>query len=131
MSDSPDGQFTIGWYCKKTRGVMDEKNFLLLRKNQPVAEGSVTRRIFDAKVSDAGRFALQLESPHATIMFGLRRETLLGKAEEPDAVVAAVDAVTADDVRRVAQDVLGDSRLLLALVGPFDDASRFEPLIAA
>ena len=51
----------------------------------------------------------------------------------PFTCVAAmpVDAVTADDVGRVAQDVLGDSRLMLALVGPFDDASRFEPLIAA
>ena len=95
------------------------------------AEPIPTEELEKARAFTKGRFALQLESPHATIMFGLRRETLLGKAEEPDAVVAAVDAVTADDVRRVAQDVLGDSRLLLALVGPFDDASRFEPLIAA
>jgi len=78
-----------------------------------------------------GRFALQLESPHGTIMFGLRRATLLGEVEEPDDVVAHVDAVTEDDVRRVAKDVLGDSRLMLALIGPFDDATHFEPLIAA
>jgi predicted Zn-dependent peptidase len=95
------------------------------------AEPIPTEELEKARAFTKGRFALQLESPHATIMFGLRRETLLGKAEEPDAVVAAVDAVTADDVRRVAQDVLGDSRLLLALVGPFDDPGRFEPLIAA
>ncbi len=90
-----------------------------------------TEELEKARSFMKGRFALQLESPHATIMFGLRRETLLGNAEEPDSVVAAVDAVTAEDVRRVAQDVLGNSRLMLALVGPFDDASRFEPLIAA
>ncbi len=95
------------------------------------AEPIPTEELEKARAFTKGRFALQLESPHATIMFGLRRETLLGKAEEPDAVVAAVDAVTADDVRRVAQDVFRDSQLLLALVGPFDDASRFEPLIAA
>ncbi len=90
-----------------------------------------TEELEKARSFTKGRFALQLESPHSMIMFGLRRETLLGVAEEPDSVVAAVDAVTADDVRRVAEDVLGNSRLLLALVGPFDDPSRFEPLIAA
>jgi predicted Zn-dependent peptidase len=95
------------------------------------AEPIPTAELEKARAFTKGRFALQLESPHATIMFGLRRETLLGKAEEPDAVVAAVDAVTADDVQRVAQHVLGDSRLMLALVGPFDDPSRFEPLLAA
>ena len=44
-----------------------------------------------------GRFVLQLESPHGTIMFGLRREVLEGRAEEPQAVLDALDAVTAED----------------------------------
>ena len=53
-----------------------------------------------------GRFVLQLESPHGTIMFGLRREVLEGRAEEPQAVLDALDAVTAEDVQRVAQEIL-------------------------
>lgn len=77
-----------------------------------------------------GRFVLGLESPHGTIMFGLRREVLEGGAEEPEEVLAGLDAVTADDVRRVAAEILG-GRLYLALVGPFDDPTRFEPLLAA
>jgi predicted Zn-dependent peptidase len=77
-----------------------------------------------------GRFALQLESPHGTVMFGMRREVLEGEAEEPEAVVAGIDAVTVEDVQRVAQDVVG-GRLYLALAGPFDDPARFEQLIAA
>jgi predicted Zn-dependent peptidase len=90
-----------------------------------------TEELEKARAFTKGRFALQLESPHATIMFGLRRETLLGETEEPDDFIAGVDAVTADDVRRVAQDVLGEQRLLLALIGPFDDAAHFEPLLTA
>ncbi len=77
-----------------------------------------------------GRFVLGLESPHGTIMFGLRREVLQGAAEEPDEVLAGLDAVTGADVQRVAQDVLG-SRLHLAVIGPFDDPDRFESLLAA
>jgi len=76
-----------------------------------------------------GRFVLQLESPHGTTMFGLRREVLLGAAEEPEDVLAGLDAVTVDDVQRVAADLLG-GRLRLALIGPFDDPDRFERLLA-
>src|SRR5688500_17155202 len=76
-----------------------------------------------------GRFVLQLESPHGTIMFGLRREVLEGRAEEPAAVLAALDAVTAEDVQRVAKEIL-DSGFHLAVIGPFEDAARFEKLLA-
>jgi len=76
-----------------------------------------------------GRFVLQLESPHGTIMFGLRREVLEGRADEPKEVLAALDAVTAEDLQRVARDVV-DSGIHLAVIGPFDDPERFEQLLA-
>ncbi|HET9242004.1 MAG TPA: pitrilysin family protein [Gaiella sp.] len=83
-----------------------------------------------ARAYAKGRFVLGLESPHATIMFGLRRELLEGRAVEPAEVLAGLDAVTADDLQRVAADILaGDLRL--ALIGPFEDPDRFEPLLAA
>jgi predicted Zn-dependent peptidase len=77
-----------------------------------------------------GRFVLQLESPHGTIMYGLRREVLEREATEPAEVIAALDAVTAEDLQRVAQDVIGRNALNLAVIGPFDDAERFERLLA-
>jgi predicted Zn-dependent peptidase len=76
-----------------------------------------------------GRFVLQLENPQGLILFGLRREVLEGAAVEPDEVMAAIDAVTAEDVQRVAQELIADDRLKLALIGPFDDAERFEKLL--
>jgi predicted Zn-dependent peptidase len=77
-----------------------------------------------------GRFVLSLESPHGTILFGLRREVLEGEAEEPTAVLEGLDAVTREDLQRVAQDILG-KRLHLALIGPFDEPERFERLLGA
>ena len=71
---------------------------------------------------------LGIESPHGTIMYGLRREVLLGQAEEPEAMLAGLDAVTAEDIQRVAQDVVG-KQLKLAVIGPFEDAERFERLL--
>jgi predicted Zn-dependent peptidase len=82
-----------------------------------------------AKNFAKGRFVLQLENPQGLILFGLRREVLEGRAPEPDEVLAGVDAVTADDVHRVAQEVIGENAFNLALVGPFDDPERFERLL--
>src|SRR5262249_32899722 len=83
-----------------------------------------------AKSFAKGRFVLQLENPQGLILFGLRREVLEGGAVEPDDVLAAIDAVTGEDVQRVAQDVLGSNALRLALIGPFEDAEHFEQLLA-
>ena len=100
---------------------------------------SELRRIADEPVPAAelekarnfskGRFVLQLESPQGLIMFGLRREVLEGQFVEPEEVLAAIEAVTAEDVQRVAQDVIRGNALRLAVVGPFDDAERFEQLL--
>jgi len=78
-----------------------------------------------------GRFVLRLESPQAMIQFGMRRQVLENDTEEPDDVLRELDVVTAEDVQRVARDLIEDKRLYLAVVGPFDDAERFEKLIAA
>jgi predicted Zn-dependent peptidase len=83
-----------------------------------------------AKNVAKGRFVLQTESPHGMIMFGLRREVLEGRAAEPEEVLQEIDKVTADDVQRVAAEVIGGNGLNLALIGPFDDAERFEKLLA-
>jgi len=78
-----------------------------------------------------GRFVLRLESPQGTIQYGLRREVLEGEIEEPDELLRQLDAVTVEDLQRVARDLLEGQRLYLALVGPFDDPARFETLLAA
>jgi predicted Zn-dependent peptidase len=99
------------------------------------------RKIVDETVGSAeleksrnlakGRFLLQLENPQGMIMFGLRREVLEGGAVEPSEVQEGLDAVTAEDVQRVAQDVIGGNGLNLALIGPFEDAAKFEALLSA
>jgi predicted Zn-dependent peptidase len=76
-----------------------------------------------------GRFVLQLESPQGLALFGLRREVLERRLPDPDEVLQGLDAVTRDDVARVASELIGADRLRLAVIGPFDDASRFEPLL--
>jgi predicted Zn-dependent peptidase len=110
---------------------IDEAIETIARELKRIAAEPVPADELDkAKNVAKGRFVLQTESPQGMIMFGLRREVLEGRAAEPEEVLAEIDKVTADDVQRVAQDVLGDRGLNLALIGPFDDAARFEQLLA-
>jgi predicted Zn-dependent peptidase len=110
---------------------IDDAVSTIVRELRAIASDPVpAEELEKARSFSKGRFALQLESPHGTVMFGLRREVLLGEAEEPEETIAGINAVTVEDVQRVAQDVIG-RRLFLALVGPFDDPARFEILIAA
>ena len=94
------------------------------------AEPVPAEELEKAKNVSKGRFVLQTESPHGMIMFGLRREVLEGRAPEPEEILQEIDAVSAEDVQRVAADVIGRNGLNLALIGPFDDAERFEKLLA-
>ena len=63
------------------------------------------------------------------IVFGLGREVLNDPVLEPDEVIAGLDAVTAEDIQRVAQDVIASNGLNLALIGPFEDKPAFEALL--
>ncbi|HZO96275.1 MAG TPA: pitrilysin family protein [Gaiellaceae bacterium] len=78
-----------------------------------------------------GRFVLRTENPQGLIMYGLNREVLEGKALEPEELLARIDEVTAEDVQRVARDLIATDRLHLAVIGPFEDADeRFARALA-
>jgi predicted Zn-dependent peptidase len=93
------------------------------------AEPVPSEELDKAKNFSKGRFVLQLESPQGLILFGLRREVLERRVPDLDEVLDGLTAVTAEDVQRVAQDLIADEKLRLALIGPFDDAERFEKLL--
>jgi predicted Zn-dependent peptidase len=76
-----------------------------------------------------GRMVLQLEDPKGLLMFGLRREVLESRLVEIDEVLEGIEQVTAQDVQRVAREVMVDDQMNFALVGPFDDHMRFLDII--
>ena len=59
------------------------------------------------------------------------RELLLGDILTPEDVVTEYNAVTIDEVQALAQDLFVPQRLNLAVVGPYEDDSRFRALIGA
>jgi len=76
-----------------------------------------------------GRFVLRTEGPQGLIMYGLNREVLEGKVLEPDELLEKIDAVTAADIQRVAQDLIARDKLHLAVIGPFQDEERFRNVL--
>ena len=93
------------------------------------AEPLAAEELEKARNFAKGRFVLQLESPQGLMMFGLRKEVLERRLPDPDEVLRGLDAVTSDDIARVATDLIGPDRLRLAVIGPFDDTARFETLL--
>ena len=82
-----------------------------------------------ARALAKGRFVLQTESPNGLLLFGLRREVLEGAAVEPEELLAGLDAVTAEDVQRVAQDVIGGQGMRLRGDRPVRRRGVFEKLL--
>jgi predicted Zn-dependent peptidase len=93
------------------------------------AEPLPAEELEKARAFAKGRFVLQLESPQGLMMFGLRKEVLEHRLPDPDEVLSGIDAVGSEDVARVASELISSDRFRLAVIGPFDDPTRFEPLL--
>ncbi len=88
-----------------------------------VAEGGVSDRELDAaKGHLTGSLALSLESSSSRMHRIGRSELTLGEIPSLDDLVAAVDAVEADDVARVVERLLAPPDRTLAVVGPVEQS---------
>jgi len=84
-----------------------------------------------AKEHAVGRFRLSLETAHAV---GQRHGELLltrGEIEDVESVVAALEAVTAEDVQRVASRIFRAEAVHCAAVGPDLNEDELANLLAA
>ena len=73
-----------------------------------------------------GSIVLGLEDPSSRMSRLGKSELVYPRLEPVDEVLAAIDGVTHDHVRAVAADILTRPKAL-AVVGPFDDPSAFQP----
>jgi predicted Zn-dependent peptidase len=85
--------------------------------------------LLKAKELSKGRLLLRLEDTRAVAGWLGGQELLLGRVYSVDEALAFLEAVTVDDLRRVAGDLLVTDQLYLALVGPFRSDKRFAPLL--
>jgi predicted Zn-dependent peptidase len=82
-----------------------------------------------ARELSKGRMLLRMEDSRSVAMWMGAQQTLLGTVRTVDEVVDEMDAVTTEDIRRVAVDLIREEFLNLAVVGPYRSERRFRNLL--
>jgi predicted Zn-dependent peptidase len=89
-----------------------------------IAGGLTDAELDRGKGQLRGSLVLGLEDPSSRMSRLGKSELVYSRLEPVDEILASIEAVTHDDVRRVAADILGRPKVL-AVVGPFDDDAPF------
>ena len=93
--------------------------------DEPVSAAELTK----AKEFYKGRLLLQMESTNSVATWYGGQEALTGRIQDVEETVAEIDAVTADDLMRVARELFSQA-LRLAVIGPFRSEAPFLKQIA-
>jgi len=93
--------------------------------NRVVDGGMTDAELARGKGQVRGSIVLGLEDPSSRMSRLGKSELVYPRLEPVDEIIARIDAVTHDDIRAVATDVLTRPKAL-AVVGPFDDPSAFQ-----
>jgi len=97
------------------------------------------KKIRDIKVSEKelnkakefikGKTLIGLESSDEKAMFFSMQEVLKNKIETIEEKFKKIDAVTTDDVKKIAQEVFINEKLNLSIIGPIEDKDKFLKLL--
>ena len=76
-----------------------------------------------------GRMLMRMEDSRSVAMWMGAQETLTGSVRTVDEVVERLDEISTSDVERVAGELIQQTRLNLAVVGPYRSDRRFRNLL--
>jgi predicted Zn-dependent peptidase len=93
------------------------------------AENVPEQELAKAREMGKGRLMLRMEDTRNVSGWLGGQELLTGEIKTVDEVVSIVDAITRDDIRRVAQRLFHSAGLSLAVVGPVSDDGRLHQLL--
>jgi predicted Zn-dependent peptidase len=116
-------------YCgvepRKSRGTVKA----VMGELQGLQQEVPSQELHKAKEYTKGRVLLRLEDTRAVASWLASQELLQGRVSTPDEAVEQIDAVTAPEVARVAQNIFCQDKLRLALVGPHRGDKSFLKLL--
>ena len=110
-------------------------------KNLPVAIKAILKQLSQlketvpepeltkAKELSKGRLLLRMEDSRSVAGWIGGQEILTGRILSVDQVMSIIDAITAEELRQLAQELLIDSQLRLAAVGPIAPDETLEELL--
>ena len=82
-----------------------------------------------AKELSKGRLLLRMEDSGSVASWMGGQEILTGRILSVDQVVSIIDAITAEELKQLAQELMIESQLRLAVVGPITDPKSLEALL--
>ena len=97
----------------------------LSRLKETVSQSELSK----AKESSKGRLLLRMEDSRNVAGWIGGQEILTGHILSVDEVVSIVDAITAEELKQLAQELIVDSQLRLAVVGPVASDEPLEELL--
>jgi predicted Zn-dependent peptidase len=113
FADAPVVQLSAGLESGKLPEALARMGEIVdeLRRDGPRPE-----EVERARAYAAGRRVLAFENSGAVARYAAHQAIVYGEDVDPDAAIAAIDAVTLDEVAAVARDV--SEQLAVAVVGP-------------
>jgi predicted Zn-dependent peptidase len=95
----------------------------ILEELSKVKQGITISELSRAKELSKGRLHLRLEDSRNVALWYGSQEILMRQILDIDDVVSIVDAITIDELKEVAKEILTDSGLNLAVTGPIKEDS--------
>jgi predicted Zn-dependent peptidase len=102
---------------------------VILAEIANLREGVPEEELEKAKRLSTGTMLLRMEDTRSVSSWMGGQELLLGHVLGVDDVVESIEAVTTDDLKRVANEYLITEKLNMAVVGPSRGAARFQRLL--
>lgn len=102
----------------------------VLEELRKLAEEAIPEaEIIKAKEYSKGRLLLRLEDSHNVAGWLGGQEVLLKQILSPDEVITIIDAITAEELKQIARELLLSEKLHLAVVGPLPGDAPLERLL--
>jgi predicted Zn-dependent peptidase len=113
---------------------VDNKNFTVAVKAILTELARLKEKIPEAEIHKAkelfkGRLLLRMEDSRSVAGWLGSQEILTGKIQSVDEVIAAIEAITAGELKQIAEKLLTADALHLAAVGPLDPDGPWEEML--
>jgi predicted Zn-dependent peptidase len=101
----------------------------ILEETAKIKQGITTNELTRAKELSKGRLHLRLEDSRNVALWYGSQEILMQQILSIDDVISIVDAISVDELKEVAEGILTDSGLNLAITGPIEKEKHLRQLL--
>jgi predicted Zn-dependent peptidase len=98
----------------------------ILEEMSQIKQGITANELTRAKELSKGRLYLRFEDSQNVALWYGSQEILMRQILDIDDVISSVDAITIDELKEVAEEIITDSGLNLAVTGPVKEDNLFK-----